>query len=96
MKAAGSTIDMKVIREIPVHSTQHQNGHQPHTPSQQQQQQPPQQPPPPPQSRQPRESTTSHDETVSLSSLSQPASSHSQKSLVNKSSPGVVSLEMDI
>ena len=96
LKAAGSTIDMKVIREIPVHSTQHQNGHQPHTPSQQQQQQPPQQPPLPPQSRQPRESTTSHDETVSLSSLSQPASSHSQKSLVNKSSPGVVSLEMDI
>ena len=39
----------------------------------------------------PRESTTSHDESVSLSSLSQPASSHSQKSLVNKTSPGVVS-----
>ena len=80
LKAAGSTIEMNISREVEVpvavqnsnlegnSNINQQNGHH----------------------RPPRESTTSHDETVSLSSLSQPASSHSQKSLVNKS-PIVVS-----
>ena len=50
--------------------------------------QPPQVPPLPPSKRQaPLDSTTTTDpdDSVSLSSLSQPASSHSQKSLLNKS-----------
>ena len=74
-----------------------QNGHHPPLPpvtssppqlSQPTVTQPPQVPPLPPSKRQaPLDSTTTTDpdDSVSLSSLSQPASSHSQKSLLNKS-----------
>ena len=81
LKAAGANIDMRIAREVVPART---NGH--HTPQ--------------PviervatsvatnvaAKRPPLDSTTTPDDSVSLSSLSQPASSHSQKSLLNKSS----------
>lgn len=60
LKAAGSNIDMRIVRENPTISQQ--NGHQ---------------------NTNNRLNSTA-DDSASLSSLSQPASSHSQKSLTNK------------
>ena len=72
LKAAGSNIDMRIVREQAL-----QNGHTTKGENR-------------------LDSTTTPDDTVSLSSLSQPASSHSQKSLLNKSSAVVSFNELEM
>ena len=102
LKAAGANIDMRIAREVvPARQNGHASNHLPPLPQQQQLPQSPSQPsitnnnvgqptgaPSANQQgkRPPLDSTTTPDDSVSLSSLSQPASSHSQKSLLNKSS----------